>query len=320
MTCRGNPLEGNTRFVKLQELGSGTFGFVLLAHDKVADEKVAIKFMPRGVSITQNVEREIMNHRKLIHQHVIGFKGVFLTDAYLGIILEYAPGGDLLDWIKTREGISERQARWLFQQLIMGLDYIHMQGVVNRDIKLENSLVTEGDMPMLKLCDFGYSKNVQLSAAKSIVGTRSYLAPEVIGSSRGEKYDGIRADIWSTGVFLYIMLLGMPPFEKPDANGKDASMEEVIRRIDNVEFEIPSGALSAECEDMIRSILVRDPAKRPSLQQIQMHKWYQTALPEGVLEYNKEMMEISLDESESGVQKESEIRAILQTAASISTD
>ncbi|GMH36943.1 hypothetical protein BSKO_04816 [Bryopsis sp. KO-2023] len=328
MPARPNPLEGNKRFTKIKELGSGHFGFVLLAHDNQSGEKVAIKFLLRGMSINRNVEREIINHRRLYHHHIIEFRGIFLTKEYLGIVLEYAEGGDLLAWIKSRKFLKESQARWLFQQLIMGLDYIHRQGVVNRDIKLENTLVTEGDMPMLKLCDFGYSKNVQESAAKSLVGTRLYLAPEVISSSAGEKYDGVKADIWSTGVFLYIMLLGFPPFGKPGPDGKEVPMDEAIRRIAAVEYEIPEGVLSPECEDLIRKILVREPTDRPSIKDIQQHVWYQTELPDGALEYNDSVMDIAnrsdeegenggLGAGEGGVQGLNEIRGILRRAASL---
>lgn len=81
---QSNPLKDHPRYKKIKELNSGAFGFVLLAKDVIADELVAIKFLPRGNKIERKVEREVLNHRKLFHHHVIQFKGVFLTQYFLG--------------------------------------------------------------------------------------------------------------------------------------------------------------------------------------------------------------------------------------------
>ena len=85
--------------------------------------------------------------------------------------MEFAAGGDMFQYVKARGGLDEGDARWFFQQLIIGLDYCHRMGVVNRDIKLENTLLDGGARPLLKICDFGYSKNEKDSLPKSKVGT-----------------------------------------------------------------------------------------------------------------------------------------------------
>jgi len=72
--------------------------------------------------------------------------------------MEYAPGGDMLEFVKKKSGLTEEEARWFFQQLIIGLDYCHKMGIMSRDIKLENTLLDDGQWPLLKICDFGYSK------------------------------------------------------------------------------------------------------------------------------------------------------------------
>ena len=172
-TVLEDPLVDHPRYRKIRELNTGAFGFVLLAEDRETKENVAIKFLPRGPRINVNVEREVLNHKNLLHHHVIQFKGVFLTRHYLAIVMEFAPGGDLMDYIRNRRGISEDLARWFFQQLIFGLDYCHRMGVANRDIKLENTLLDESAWPLVKICDFGYSKHdITDSAPKSLVGTR----------------------------------------------------------------------------------------------------------------------------------------------------
>lgn len=97
-----------------------------------------------------------------MHPHIVQLQEVFLTDQYLGIAMEYANGGDTFDYVVQQKGIHEPQARWLFQQLIIAIDYCHRKGIVNRDLKLENTLLhwhPGRSWPTLKLCDFGYSKN-----------------------------------------------------------------------------------------------------------------------------------------------------------------
>ena len=97
------------------------------------------------------------------------------------------------------------------------MDYCHKRGIANRDIKLENTLLhnEEGlSRPLLKICDFGYSKSEHKSVAKSKVGTLTYMAPEVIVNHE-DAYDGKAADVWSCGVILYVMLYGRYPFEAP---------------------------------------------------------------------------------------------------------
>lgn len=100
--------------------------------------------------------------RTLLHPHIVQLQEVFLTQHYLGIAMEYANGGDTFDYVVKCRGIREPEARWLFQQLIIAVDYCHKREIVNRDLKLENTLLhwhTGREWPTIKLCDFGYSKN-----------------------------------------------------------------------------------------------------------------------------------------------------------------
>lgn len=150
---------------------------------RVDGKVVAVKFLPRGKTIRQYVIREILNHRSLRHPHVVQFYEVFLTNDYLAIVMEYADQGDLFAFVQVfrsqkmnemkgfvrfqaRTRLNEETARWFFQQLIFGLDYCHRKGVANRDIKLENVLLAKGNkMPLVKLCDFGYSKHEDWDSA-----------------------------------------------------------------------------------------------------------------------------------------------------------
>ena len=105
--------------------------------------------------------------------------------------MEYAAGGDMFEYVVRKGGLRENEARWFFQQLLVAVDYIHRMGVANRDIKLENTLLDGSPRPLIKICDFGYSKHEKYqSAPGSRVGTPAYLAPEVIMTTKGKTYDG----------------------------------------------------------------------------------------------------------------------------------
>ena len=155
--------------------------------------------------------------------------------------MEYANGGDSFEYVRKKGGLQENEARWFFQQLIVALDYCHRKGVVNRDVKLENTLIHWAQKPLLKICDFGYSKDEKYqSAPASRVGTPAYLAPEVILNKKGETYNGKQADVWSCGVMLFVTLVGQYPFERPDDKGDPQKLHKMIRRIVHVDYQFPS--------------------------------------------------------------------------------
>ncbi|EFN57456.1 hypothetical protein CHLNCDRAFT_34706 [Chlorella variabilis] len=288
--CADRPLAAWRR-VQIKDLNSGTFGFVQLALDRTTGRNVAIKFIERGDKVTKYVEREIINHRQLVHPHIIQFKEVFLTQQHLSIAMEYAAGGDMFEYVVRKGGLRESEARWFFQQLIVAVDYIHRMGVANRDIKLENTLLDGSPRPLIKICDFGYSKHEKYqSAPGSRVGTPAYLAPEVIMTTKGKTYDGKVADIWSCGVMLYVMLVGAYPFERPEDKHDNQKLQKMIQRILRVEYDWPAHIkLSPECRDLMSRILVADPSKRITIHEIQDHPWYMKDLPPGVKEMNDNM-------------------------------
>ena len=182
------------------------------------------------------VEREILSHRSCsAHPHIVRFREIFLTPRYLAIAMEYAAGGDLFEYTLRHNGhISENQARHIFQQLMSAVAFCHSVGVVNRDIKLENALLLDtGANPVLKLCDFGYSKNEQLdSACKTAAGTPEYVAPEMV-LTQGN-YNGKASDVWSCGIFLYVVLNGAYPFHTEP--GDKLAIKRMVKGIYKVSF------------------------------------------------------------------------------------
>ncbi|PRW33203.1 Serine threonine- kinase SAPK1 [Chlorella sorokiniana] len=278
----------------LETLGVGAFGRVVLAQ-RGSGELAAIKMLPRGPRVRQYktyVAREILHHASLRHPFIISLNEVVLTPRSLAIVMEYAAGGDMFSHLRDRRvgcRLIEAEARWMFQQLSIGLAYCHDRGVANRDLKLENLLLDratsgiDGDWPLLKICDFGYSKHELNSTAKTGVGTPLYMAPEVI--SGAAKYDAKRADIWSCGVILFTILFGQYPFKED---------KDFARRIVAGQWTMPQAeaeGLSPECRDMLSRLLVVNPEKRIGMEGIFAHPWFQRDLPEGALAMNTSYMQ-----------------------------
>ncbi|KAK9828792.1 hypothetical protein WJX72_002102 [[Myrmecia] bisecta] len=305
------PLAGHPTYQKVKDLNAGAFGFVQLAQNKFTGELVAIKFIKRGSNINKYVTREIINHSHLLHPHIVQFKEVFLTKDHLAIAMEYAAGGDMFQHVKIRGGLDEVEARWFFQQLIIGVDYCHKMGVVNRDVKLENTLLDGSKRPLLKICDFGYSKSERDSLPKSKVGTPGYTAPEVISNSAN--YNGKTADVWSCGVMLFVMLFCEYPFERTADKDDPDRFQRAVKRILNAEYDIPDCIpVSAECQDLLSHILVADPAKRYTIEQIQQHPWYRVDLPPGVIHMNEQCL--LLKDHTAGYQTPEEIARVVREA------
>lgn len=320
--------DGKYRLEK--NLNEGHFGKVRLAYDTTTNEDVAIKFIPRGPTISEYVEREILNHRTLCHPHIISFKEVFVTEQHLCIVMEYAAGGDMHEFIAKEKCLPEEFARWFFQQLCIAISYCHKRDVVNRDIKLENILLDESRR-LLKVCDFGFSKGKKDSDPKSMVGTPSYLAPEVLRNPMKKlPYNGKQVDIWTCGVCLFVMLYGYYPFDDPYDRSSDRTTK-MLKRIVTGQIQIPKHQLrhtgdglrtpvpiSDDCRDLLAHILEPNPLLRMSMDRIMTHSWFQEGLPEGALAYNHcvEQLDESYIESEKGLQSEATIKAIVREAKS----
>ncbi|PNW86177.1 hypothetical protein CHLRE_02g075900v5 [Chlamydomonas reinhardtii] len=304
-----NPLSGQSGYQFVKALGTGAFGSVLLYRRQLTEggpiEEVAVKVISREECSDFNlVSREVHSHRILVHPHVIRFKRLGLTPdkRFLYMVMEYADRGDLLDYLRRRGRFREHEARWFFQQLVFGLDYCHQRGVVNRDLKPENLLLkrtpdarqelTQGDLEHpfnlhLKIADFGLSKEGMHSQPKSRVGTVTYMAPEVLRAGPSRRYDGNKADIWSAGIVLYVMLFARAPFDDPlattDKARRDATMQQILRGEWNVPASVP---VAPECLDLLRGILSPDPNTRFTLAQIMSHPWFSVGLPPAALTMN----------------------------------
>ncbi|KAI8471768.1 MAG: Snf1-like ser/thr protein kinase [Monoraphidium minutum] len=292
----------NCKYRKLEVLGTGTFGQVLLARNCATGEVVAVKVVRRG-SVGKYLEREILNHCQLRHPHVIQFREAFLAPGHVCIAMEYASGGTLFSYLQRCGRLHEPVARWFFQQLLLGVDYCHRRGVANRDLKLENTLLQiapELPLPLVKICDFGYSKAEGDTAAKSKVGTSTYMAPEIlINHTAAPSYDSKAADVWSCGVMLFVMVCGCYPFGSLlDKDGAAPPAHEALRVLERMlarDHAAPPGVdLTPDCADLLARMLAPDPGTRISVPEIIDHPWFQVNLPPRAKEMNEQYLSLPL--------------------------
>ncbi|KAF5375380.1 hypothetical protein D9615_007961 [Tricholomella constricta] len=262
-------------YLLLQTLGEGEFGKVKLGLHSQWGEEVAVKLIRRGnVDNTvrmSKVEREIEVLRTLKHPNIVRLYDVIETDKYIGIILEYASGGELFDHILAHRYLRERDAAKLFSQLISGVWYIHQKKIVHRDLKLENLLLDRHRNVIIT--DFGFANRFEHRSddlMQTSCGSPCYAAPELVISEG--LYVGSAVDIWSCGVILYAMLAGYLPFDDDPANPDGDNINLLYKYIVNTPLSFPE-YISAEARDLLGMMLVPDPLRRSSLEAVMRHPW-----------------------------------------------
>jgi serine/threonine-protein kinase HSL1, negative regulator of Swe1 kinase len=178
--------------------------------------------------------------------------------------MEYIEGGELFQYVGGEETLHEIEVVYLFRQIIAALQYCHQLNIHHRDLKPENILLDKSTF-QIKLVDFGMAAlQPQGTMLTTPCGSPHYAAPEVI---KTQSYDGAKADIWSCGVILFMMLSGRPPFNHPN---EEVNLGHLFRLIGRAEYHMPSN-LSPEAQDLIRRILVADPKHRISIDGIWEH-------------------------------------------------
>ena len=249
-------------------LGQGTFGKVKLATYLPTDEKVAIKILEKERIVEKDdkirLKREFDMLALFNHPNVILVAEIFeSTDRYYSV-MEFCEGGELFNYIVKKRKLSEDESAFFYYQLINGLDYIHSLGIVHRDLKPENLLLTKSHI--LKIIDFGlsnYFKNEQEDLLETPCGSPCYASPEMVA---GKKYNGFKIDIWSSGIILFAMLCGYLPFEDKD---NDILFEKILE----CKLSFPK-YVSRSAKDLIEKILVTDPGKRISINEIKNHPFF----------------------------------------------
>ena len=248
-----------------QELGSGSYGRVYLIKHNKTNEEYALKVIDKKKLMQMYgridiIKNEINIHSKLSHENIIRLYNVYEDENSINLILEYAKNGNLYELLsqpENKKGLDEQRAFDYFIQVVNAVYYLHQNNIIHRDIKPENILI--GKKGLLKLCDFGWAKELTLENRSTFCGTVEYMAPEIVGS---ENYD-FGVDIWSLGILLYEMVIGHSPF-------KAKNMKSVILNIKShdLTYEKP---LSRECRNLIEKILNINPQKRLKIKDILEH-------------------------------------------------
>ncbi|RAH68682.1 putative serine/threonine protein kinase (Kin4) [Aspergillus aculeatinus CBS 121060] len=295
------------QYILGQTLGEGEFGKVKLGWKRDGTIQVAIKLIRReslgsNPSRLPKIYREISILRDLAHPNIVRLHEMVETDRHIGIIMEYASGGELFDHILNNRYLKDNAARRLFAQLVSGVGYLHKKGIVHRDLKLENLLLDRNRN--IIITDFGFAntfdpadelgeeieynlankdfvKRMRLDKpnAKGLrrgdlmqtsCGSPCYAAPELVVSD--SLYTGRKVDVWSCGVILYAMLAGYLPFDDDPANPDGDNINLLYKYIVTTPLTFPE-YVTPHARDLLRRILVPDPRKRADLFEVARHSW-----------------------------------------------
>jgi len=270
-------------------LGQGTFAKVYYAQDLSAAAagsgsgsggggSVAIKVIDkarlrRTEGMVEQLRREISIMRMVRHPSVVSIREVLASRSRVFVVMEYARGGELFAKV-ARGRLTEDHARCYFQQLVAAVGFCHRRGVAHRDLKPENLLLDEEGR--LKVTDFGLAALPEQLRHDGLLhtqcGTPAYVAPEVL---RKRGYDGACADLWSCGVVLYVLLCGFLPF-------KHDNYAKMYQKIFKADYQVPPW-VSGDARRLIARLLVVDPAKRASVEEIMLTPWFRKGFVPPVL-------------------------------------
>ncbi|PAV88759.1 hypothetical protein WR25_24307 [Diploscapter pachys] len=252
------------RFEIIKKLGSGTYGKVSLAFDHKFDREVAVKLIKKSAIENKadlvRIRREIRIMSCLNHPNIIQIFEVFENKDKIILVMEYASGGELYDYVSRHGSLPENEARRIFRQITSAVLYCHKHQIAHRDLKLENILIDHENGA--KLADFGLSNYFSDKGLLStFCGSPLYASPEIIN---GTPYKGPEVDCWSLGILLYTLVYGSMPFDGRDFN----RMVRQIKRGAYYEPETPSTASM-----LIRNMLRVNPERRADIFEIASHWW-----------------------------------------------
>ena len=261
----------NKTYVISKTLGKGTFGKVKLAYNQEnKNEKYACKILLKSNIKDEDdnlrCKREMDILKKMHHVNVVRTYEIISTETTFYIFMDFCAKGELFNYIVVKQRLSEKKSAFFYYQLINGIEYIHKKGVCHRDLKPENLLLTEKNK--LKIIDFGLSNYFNGNLLETPCGSPCYASPEMV---RGHKYDGFKIDIWSSGIILYAMLCGYLPFEEME---NDDCNEVLFKNIMECNVEYPPEFIPPDAKSLLKKILVKDPRRRITIEEIKMEKFY----------------------------------------------
>ncbi|XP_048134257.1 CBL-interacting serine/threonine-protein kinase 6 [Rhodamnia argentea] len=257
-------------------LGHGTFAKVYHARNIQTGKSVAMKVVGKEkvmkVGMMEQIKREIAVMKMVKHPHIVELHEVMASKSKIYFAMEFVRGGELFNRI-SKGRLREDAARMYFQQLISAIDFCHSRGVYHRDLKPENLLLDEDGN--LKVTDFGLSAFTEHLRQDGLLhttcGTPAYVAPEVIGK---KGYDGAKADLWSCGVILYVLLAGYLPFQ-------DDNIMAMYKKIYRGDFKCPPW-FSSDARRLVTKLLDPNPSTRITIAKVMESSWFKKSVPKTI--------------------------------------
>ncbi|XP_076643089.1 nuak family kinase 1 isoform X2 [Halictus rubicundus] len=268
------------RFDIIKKLGQGTYGKVQLGINKETGQEVAIKTIKKCKIETEadliRIRREIQIMSSVQHPNIIHIYEVFENREKMVLVMEYAAGGELYDYLSERKVLSEHEARRIFRQIATAVFYCHKHKICHRDLKLENILLDQAGNA--KIADFGLS-NVfdEQRLLNTFCGSPLYASPEIV---KGTPYHGPEVDCWSLGVLLYTLVYGAMPFD-------GSNFKRLVKQISQSDYFEPKKPSPAS--PLIKDMLTVMPAKRADIEKICTHWWVNEGYEQNCLDIAEEL-------------------------------
>ena len=257
------------KYIKGRLLGKGGFAKCYEFINQDTEHSSAAKIIPKKSLVKSRAKQKLISeikiHKSLHHPNIVAFEHYFEDSENVYLLIEICDNQTLNELLKRRKKLTELEVQCYAVQIIKALKYLHTHRVIHRDLKLGNLFIS-GKME-IKVGDFGLATKLEFDGERkrTVCGTPNYIAPEILEGKTGHSFE---VDIWSLGVIIYTLIIGKPPFETNN-------VKETYKRIKGCHYSFPENAVISEpAKDLIQSILVLEPNKRPKLEDILQHDFF----------------------------------------------